>query len=449
MLTYIFPKNFIWGAITSSYQIEGAWNEDGKGESIWDRQSHTPEKMKNNVTGDIACDHYHRYQGDIKVMKELGLKSYSFSISWPRIFPTGRGQPNQKGIDFYKKLIDELVANNIKPCITLNHWDLPQKLQDIGGWANRDVTDYFQQYAELMFQNFGEMVPIWLTHSEPWIVAFFGYASKTKYSVAPGLNDFSTALLVSYNLLLSHGKAVQTYRKLGCKGEIGISLDIEHAYPVTKKVEDREATYRYDGHVHRWFLDPIFNGTFPQDILEWLEERVVMPTINEEDLKIINSPIDFLGVNYYSSNFIRYKDEWPLDFEEGKKGDLPTNSSGWEIYPEGLYDLLIRLDRDYNGVKIIITENGSCFTDSVTQTGEVIDDERLKFISMNLEQAHRAIKSGVNLAGYYVWSFIDNLEWQYGYEWRFGLVYIDYKTQARIIKKSGHWYRTVMQNNGF
>lgn len=444
---YTFTKDFIFGASTASYQIEGAWNEDGKGESIWDRFSHIPRKMLDNSTGDVACEHYHRYKDDIKLMKELKLKSYCFSISWPRIFPEGTNQVNIKGLDFYKRLINELVDNGIQPCVTLYHWDLPQKLQDIGGWSNRDVTEYYREYAALMFKEFGDLVNIWITHNEPWTVAFLGHWQG---HLAPGITDFSTALLVSYNLLLSHGKTVKTYREMNQNGKIGISLNMSPVYPATQNNEDKIAGKRYDGFLNRWFADPIFKGAFPQDMIEWYADKVVLPDIRKEDLKVMSTPIDFLGLNYYDPSCIKYHfNKWPLDFDYADMNIDNTTDSGWPIYPEGLYDYLTKLHRDYNGIKIMITENGAYFNDYVTKDGKIIDEKRLNFIQSHLKQAHRAICEGVNLEGYYVWSLMDNLEWQFGYKPRFGIIYIDYKTQKRIIKKSGCWYREVIRNNGF
>lgn len=441
-----FPENFLWGAATASYQIEGACKEDGKGESIWDRFSHTPGKVYNGDTGDVSCDHYHLYKEDVKLLKNLGMKAYRFSVSWPRVFPEGKGSPNVKGMDFYKRLASLLAENGIKPVVTLYHWDLPQKLQDIGGWANRDVTDYFEQYARYVFNALGDAVPLWITHNEPWVVSFLGNWEGIH---APGITDFSTALLVSHNLLLSHGKAVKAYRDLGYKGEIGITLNMNSVYPSTESEEDKRAASVFDGYNNRWFADPVLKGRYPEDMLEWYSRRAVIPGITAEDLSVISTPIDFLGVNNYFSSYIQHDSSaWPLEFAGVDTGRDKTDM-GWEIYPEGLYDLLLRLHKDYNGIKLFITENGAAFNDIVNREGKVEDDNRLDYLYRHLSQANRAIRDGANLAGYFAWSLMDNFEWAYGYSKRFGLVYVDYKTQKRIIKKSGHWYRQVIEDNGF
>lgn len=446
MQTYNFPRDFLWGVATASYQIEGAWKEDGKGESIWDRFSHNPGNVQNGDTGDVACDHYHLYPEDVKLLKELGVKTYRLSISWPRIFPEGRGEPNEKGMEFYKKLIKLLVENGITPAVTLYHWDLPQKLQDIGGWANREVADYFEQYARYCFKELGALVPIWITHNEPWVVAFVGnYQGRH----APGIKDFSTALHVSHHLLLSHGKAVKAYREMGFKGEIGITYNVSSIYPASGSKEDLAAAGRQDGFLNRWFMDPVLKGKYPEDMLDWYSTRVVLPDILPGDPEIIGTPVDFIGVNYYMPGYIKQDlEDWPLEVKGVTTGKDQT-SMEWEIYPEGLYDLLVRFTKDYNGIKILITENGAAFNDIVNREGKVEDDNRLDYLYKHFAQAHKAIQDGVNLAGYYVWSFMDNFEWALGYSKRFGITYVDYKTQKRIIKKSGLWYKDVIKNNGF
>lgn len=443
----IFPKDFLWGVATASYQIEGAWKEDGKGESIWDRFSHIPGKVVNNDNGDVACDHYHRYEDDVKLLKELGVKTYRLSISWTRIFPDGKGTPNPKGIEFYKKLIKLLSDNDIVPAVTLYHWDLPQKLQDIGGWANREVTDYFEQYARYVFQELGDMVPIWITHNEPWVVAFCGNWMGVH---APGITDFKTAVQVSHHLLLSHGKAVKAYRELGFKGEIGITLNMGSSYPYSQTPEDKKATSINDGYFRRWFADPVIKGAYPKDMLELYGEKEVLPEcILEGDLDIISTSVDFLGVNYYSSHWFKLNEsQWPLMID-GVSTDRDVTTMDWEIVPQGLYDLLKRLHEDYNGIKIYITENGRASDDIINREGKVEDDDRLDYLYQHFIQAQKAINDGVNLAGYYVWSFMDNFEWACGYKKRFGITYVDYKTQKRIIKKSGHWYKQVIKDNGF
>lgn len=445
MNNYIFPKNFLWGVATASYQIEGAYNEDGKGESIWDRFSHIPGKIKNGDTGDTACDHYHRYKEDIELLKYLGVKTYRFSISWPRIFPDGKGAPNQKGIDFYKNIIDLLLKCGIKPAVTIFHWDLPQKLQDIGGWTNPVVVDSYVNYAKYLFNELGDLVPVWITHNEPWVVAFEG---NWMGSMAPGITDFSTALKISHNLLLSHGKAVRAYKKTGFNGEIGITLNMTPIYPASQREEDILASARVDGFHNRWFTDPLFKKKYPADMLNWyFKHNIKIPEYTEEDLKIINTPIDFLGVNYYSSATVKKSSEnWPIEISR-LRGNGNKTGMGWEIDPNGLYDLLTRIDKDYCRKKIFITENGAAFNDIIDRNGKVKDFNRIDYLYRHFEQAHKAIKSGVKLAGYYVWSFMDNFEWAHGYSKRFGIVHINYETLERTMKESGHWLKKVIENN--
>ncbi len=441
-----FSENFLWGVATASYQIEGAWNEDGKGESIWDRFSHIPGNVIKGDTGDVACDHYHRYEEDVKLLKELGIDTYRLSLSWPRIIPDGKGKTNNKGIDFYKRLTSLLRENGIKPAVTLYHWDLPQKLQDIGGWSNRDVAGYFQQYAQYCFKELGDYVSMWITHNEPWVVSFLGNWYGTH---APGVKDFSTALLVSHNLLLSHGKTVKAFRDSNCSGEIGITLNLTPLYSASDSNNDKEAAKRADGYYNRWFLDPVLKGRYPKDMIDWYSRKACVPEFTQTDLEIINSPVDFLGINYYSSGYVKEdKNEWPLEACNVETGRDKTDM-GWEINPPGLYDLLLRVHKDYNGIKIYITENGRASNDIINRHGNVEDDDRLDYLYKHFIEAYRAQQSNVNLAGYYVWSFMDNFEWAEGYAKRFGITYVDYKTQERIIKKSGHWYKEVIRNNGF
>jgi len=442
----IFPENFLWGAATAAYQIEGAYNEDGKGENIWDRFSHIPGNVWNNENGDVACDHYHRYEEDIKLLKELGVDTYRFSISWARIFPEGKGTPNQRGIGFYKRLCEKLLENGIMPAVTLYHWDLPQKLQDKGGWANRETVEHFEQYARYVFKELGDKVPVWITHNEPWVVSFTGHWEGRH---APGIRDFSTALQVSHHLLLSHGKAVKAYREMGFGGKIGITLNMNPVYAASYRLEDMEAAKRFNAFHNRWFADPIFKGEYPEELIKWYEGKVKIPDIMPDDLKTISQPIDFLGINNYFSSFIKYDAKsWPLEALSVDTGKDKTEM-GWEINPEGIYDLLMYLHKEYKGIKILITENGAAFNDIVNREGKVEDDNRLDYLYRHLKQVHRAISDGVNVEGYYVWSLMDNFEWARGYSKRFGLIYVDYKTQRRIFKKSALWYKDVIKNKGF
>ena len=441
-----FPDNFLWVAATASYQIEGAYREDGKGESIWDRFSHLPGKTFGGDTGDVACDHYHRFDEDIEIMKRMGLKTYRFSISRSRIFPNGGGKPNPKGMEFYKKLVARLIGSGIKPAVTLYHWDLPQKLQDIGGWANRETVNHFVEYARCVFENLGDQVPIWITHNEPWVVAFIGNWHGRH---APGITDFKTALLVAHNLLVSHGLAVKAFREMGLKGEIGITLNMNPVYPVSNNDKDTAAAKRFSEFLNKWFAEPVLKGTYPADLLKWFMDRELVPEIIDGDMDIISQPIDFLGINNYYSSFIRHNDNnWPICASGTDTGKDKTEME-WEIYPEGLHDLIMYLDKEYSGIKIIITENGAAFNDIVNYEGKVEDDNRLNYLYKYLEQVHRAIGEGANVTGYYAWSLLDNFEWGLGFSKRFGLIYVDYKTQERIMKKSAYWYSDVIRNNGF
>lgn len=445
MSEFVFPEGFLWGTTTSAYQIEGGFRSDGKGESVWDRFTHTPGNIKNNDTGDIACDHYHLYKEDVKLLKELGVKSYMFSINWPRVFPEGKGKPNEKGMDFYRDLVKLLVQNGIRPVVTLFHWEMPQKLQDAGGWANRETALQFERYAQYVFRELGNSVPIWITFSEPWVSSFVSYWFGGH---PPGIRDYSTAMLAAHNIMLAHGMTVHAFREMQMQGEIGISLNLNPVYPATEDEKDLAAAGRHSDFLNGWFLDPIFKGKYPEELMNWLSNKVMLPEIKEGDMDIISTPIDFLGLNSYSSSSVLHNSmDWPLQTGFANTGKARTDSD-WEIYQEGLYDLLMYLHNEYNGVKIIITENGAAFKDVIESDGKINDDDRLRYLNDHILQAHKAVNEGVNLAGYFVWSFLDNFEWNSGYSKRFGLIYVDYSTLKRTIKKSGWWYRKVIENNG-
>jgi beta-glucosidase len=379
-------------------------------------------------------------------MKELGLQSYRYSISWPRVMPEGRGRPNAKGLDYYKRLTGLLVQNGISPAVTLYHWDLPQKLQDLGGWANRDVTDYFQEYAALCYKELGDLVPVWITLNEPVVTSFIGNWLGVH---PPGIKDFSTALQVSHHLLLSHGKALQAHRESGLKSQIGITICLTPMYPASPREEDVAAAKRNDGYFNRWFLDPVLKGKYPADILDWYSHRVTLPEITPADLSLINGKIDFFGLNNYFAGLVRSDPRmFPLELTESSMGEYRTEM-GWGINPEGFYDLLIRLNRDYPGIRIIITENGVSYRDMINREGKVLDENRIDFLHQYLSSVHRAIQEGVDIRGYHVWTLMDNFEWAHGFSQRFGLAYSDFATQKRIIKASGYWYKEVIRNNGF
>ena len=440
-----FPNDFIWGTATSSYQIEGAKDVDGKGESIWDIFSHTPGKIINNDNGDIACEHYYKYKDDVALMKKLGIASYRFSISWPRILPEGTGEVNQKGLNFYNDLINELIANNIEPIVTLYHWDLPQALQDKGGWENRETIKNFVEYAEIVFKEYGNKVKKWITHNEPWVVAYEGNAFGKH---APGKKDWKIAVQVAHNVLVSHGLAVKKFRELGMDGEIGITLNLTPSYPVTEDENDGLASKIMGEFTNDWFLSPIFKGKYPEKLEKIYEDMFGEIEIEPDDLEIISTEIDFLGVNYYSRSLVKYSEDSSFSgIETIKSEESQYTAMDWEIYPTGIYDLLLMISNEYTKKPIYITENGAAFDDKIIN-GEINDENRISYIESHLKELHKAIQSGVYLKGYYAWSLMDNFEWAYGYSKRFGLIYVDYETQKRIWKNSAFFYNEVISNNG-
>jgi len=442
-----FPDQFVWGTATSAYQIEGACHEDGRGASIWDTFCHTPGKIYKGHTGDIAANHYHRWKEDIQMMSDLGLKAYRFSISWPRIFPEGKGEVNPLGLDFYDRLVDGLLAKGIQPYPTLYHWDLPQALQDEGGWENRDTARYFAEYARTVADRIGDRVPYWITHNEPFVTAFAGHYTGEH---APGIQNIATTFKVTHHLLLSHGWAVQALRSSAkAQALIGITLDLSPVHPASDSEADRRATMFFDGMKNRLFLDPVFCGEYPSDILGLLES--FFPNhqlIHPKDLQQISIPIDFLGINYYSRDVIQHDPQSPmmeLKLVQPKGNDY---SQMWEIYPSGLYEILMRVWRDYHPNNIYITENGIPVPDDLDADKRIRDYRRIWYLKDHLAQAHRALAEGIPLRGYFAWSLLDNFEWAYGYRMRFGLVYVDFETQERTVKESGYWYAKVLHDNG-
>lgn len=433
-----FPTNFAWGAATSSYQIEGAWNEHGKGESIWDRFSHTAGKIADRSSGDISCNHYHRYTEDIKLMRQLGLTSYRFSASWPRILPEGRGQINSKGLDFYERLVDSLLGAGIEPFLTLYHWDLPQSFQEKGGWLNRDVCHYFQDYTSILIERLSDRVKYWTTINEPSVIANLGYGSG---EMAPGLKDERLALQVSHNLLLAHGLSLQAIRALAPAVQAGIVLILTPTEPADDSeaaARAAEFTWRKDG---AWYLDPLFHARYPEDIWQACPDKA--PEMKDADLQLISQKMDYLGVNYYFRAVVNAKGR-RLEKIAGSK----YTAMGWEIYPEGLSNLLERIHKDYPLPPIYITENGAAF-DDLLANGQVHDQKRINYLYGHLLALHKAIQRGVDVRGYFCWSLLDNFEWAYGFSKRFGLVYIDYeKEQARLLKDSALWYAKVIERNG-
>lgn len=446
--TLMFPPGFVWGAATSAYQIEGAWREDGKGESIWDRFSHTRGRVRNGHTGDVAADHYHRYREDVALMADLGLQAYRFSISWPRIFPTGGGQLNQRGLDFYRRLVDALQQRGIAPLATLYHWDLPQALQERGGWANRDTALRFAEYAATMFSHLGDEVPSWATLNEPAIVSYLGHLLGLK---APGSRRFWAFLQVVHHQLLAHGLAVRAYRQVapptrpGAPGAgVGIVLNLQPYHPIAPKPLHLRACQWLDGIWNRLFLEPLFRGAYPPHVLAYFRRRGVPMRAQPGDLDLIGQPLDFLGLNIYTRAIVAGV---PLVGARPIRPPGPVTAMGWEIYPGCMYEVL-RLAHSYTDIPLFITENGAAFEDRVRPDGSVEDPERISYLRAHMAQAHRAIAEGVNLRGYLVWSLLDNFEWEDGYDKRFGLVHIDFATLKRTPKGSARWFRDVIGRNG-
>jgi beta-glucosidase len=431
-----FSNDFRFGAATAAYQVEGAAREDGRGESIWDRFSHLPGNVVNGDTGEIACDHYHRWESDLDLMASLGIESYRFSISWPRVQPEGRGALNHRGVAFYRRLVEGLLERGIEPVATLYHWDLPQARQLAGGWAVRETADRFADYASLMAGELGDLVDGWITHNEPWVVAFLGHATGVK---APGVRDWPTALTVAHHLLVSHGLAVDAVRAGARAGvPVGITLNLTPMRPASSSAADRAAAWRMDGHQNRWFLDPLLRGAYPEDLLEHYSRR--FGALRLDELALAARPIDFLGVNYYSPAFVRAAPAAPL-LAELVPAPAPRTAMGWPVDAGGLYEILTRLQRDYDSPTIYITENGAAFDDEELVDGVVEDPSRVAYLADHLDALRRAIAAGVDVRRYHAWSLLDNFEWEHGYAKRFGIVRVDYGTQERTVKRSGLWYR--------
>ena len=437
MTIHTFPHNFLWGAATASYQIEGAWNEDGKGKSIWDRFSHTPGKISDKSTGDVACDHYHRYPEDIALMRQLGLKAYRFSVSWPRIFPSGFGRVNLAGLDFYDRLTDALLAANIEPFITLHHWDYPQALYEKGGWTNRDNLGYFADYSAVMAKRLGDRIRRWTTFNEPSVIAWDGYVSGEH---APGEQDPVKARQVTHNLMVAHGLAVQAIRGVDPKLEVGIVLSQWGVEPATDDPADIAAAE------HAWnardtiFLHPIFTGHYHPETVDAIGDH--LPEIKSGDMALISQKLDFLGINSYSRSVISAK--------EGRLEKIPGSEyteMGWEVCAPAFRRMLVRINNDYRLPPVYITENGAAFNDVVTPDGKIHDERRLDYLRQHFIKVRLAMQDGVDIRGYFVWSLLDNFEWGHGFTKRFGIIHVDYKTQKRTVKDSGEWYAEVIRTN--
>jgi beta-glucosidase len=454
-----FPSGFLWGAATASYQIEGAATEDGRTASIWDTFSHTPGKVVGGDTGDVAVDHYHRYREDVALMAELGLTAYRFSVAWPRVQPGGRGGLNPAGIGFYERLVDELLANGIEPWLTLYHWDLPQELEDAGGWPVRDTATRFAEYAALVHDALGDRVQHWTTFNEPWCSAFLGYGSGVH---APGRQHAPDTLLATHHLLLGHGLAVEAMRASRSDSRLAITLNLYAVSPATSSEADADAARRIDGLANRIFLDPVLLGRYPDDVVEDLAAVSDFSHVRDGDLKTIAAPLDALGINYYSRHVVGAPDPeqppepywrspscWPgsEDVRFVMRG-VPVTAMDWEIDAPGLVETLKRVHDQYPELPLYITENGSAFHDEVGPDGAVHDPDRVAYFDQHLRACHQAIADGVPLRGYFAWSLVDNFEWAWGYSRRFGMVYVDYQTQRRIPKSSARWYADVIARNG-
>jgi beta-glucosidase len=426
---------FKWGVSTSSYQIEGAAREDGRGPSIWDTFSRIPGAVANSDNGDIACDHYHRFEEDLDLIKWLGVGAYHFSIAWPRVIPNATGKINQKGIDFYDRLIDGALARGIEPWPTLYHWDLPQAAQDRGGWNNRECAYWFAEYANEMAERFGDRIKNWVTINEPFCSAWLGHL----YGVmAPGIKDLQTAINASHHLLLGHGLATEALREVSSEFKVGITLNFTPAITLGHSDEDAMAVKLADGFDNRWFADPVFKGAYPADIVTAFGKEVpILPG----DLKLISSPLDFLGLNYYSRQTVTYDPSVePLPYRQVRAPNVERTAMDWEVHSESFTELLLRINKDYSPKEFFITENGSAWDDEVVD-GKVDDPNRVSYLERHLDAMFKAKVQGVPINGYFAWSLMDNFEWAYGYAKRFGLIYVDYETQKRIPKSSAYYYR--------
>jgi beta-glucosidase len=423
------------GAATAAYQIEGATRVDGRGESIWDRFAHTPGRVARGETGDVACDHYNRWEADLDLMAALGIETYRFSIAWPRVLPNGDGTVNPAGLAFYRRLAEGLRDRGIEPVATLYHWDLPQALQEQGGWGERATAERFAEYVAVVAEELGDVIGEWITINEPWVVAFQGHAYGTK---APGVRDWPTALRASHHVLLAHGLAAQM---LGPRA--GITLNLAPVEPETDSAADRQAAERWDGHINRWFLDPVLRGEYPRDMVELFERRCGrLEWIEDGDLSLIAAPTEFLGVNYYAPMRVRADARrGPLEVVQAPPGPH-TTAMGWEVDPDGLHRLLSRVRADYGDLAIAITENGASYDDPPTAAnGRVDDPQRTAYLKAHLAALRRAVGDGVRVERYFVWSLLDNFEWEWGYDKRFGIVHVDFETQRRTPKDSALWYR--------
>lgn len=448
-----FPPGFRWGAATAAYQIEGAASEDGRTPSIWDTFSRTPGKVRNGDTGDTAADHYHRMPQDVALMAELGLTDYRFSVSWPRVQPTGRGPAVEKGLDFYRRLVDELLDRGIRPVLTLYHWDLPQELEDAGGWPERETAERFAEYAGLVAGALGDRVTSWTTLNEPWCAAFLGYGEGVH---APGRTDPVAALRAAHHLNLAHGLATGVLRdRLPAGAEVSLTLNPAAVRPLTDSAADRDAARRIDALANRVFLDPVFRGRYPQDLLADTAPLTDWSFVRDGDLAEISRPLDSLGLNYYTPTVVAAGSHpapspWPAAGGHVRflPAPGPRTAMGWPVDAHGLYEVLVRLRDDLPGVPLIVTENGAAYDDYADPEGAVHDPERVAYLRSHLAAVHRAIVDGADVRGYFLWSLLDNFEWAYGYSKRFGMVHVDFASQRRTPKDSARWYADVIARGG-
>ena len=439
-----FPNNFLWGCSTAAYQIEGSPYADGAGPSIWDRFSHIPGKVKNGDTGDITCDHYRRYKDDVALMKELGMQAYRFSIAWSRVFPEGTGRINQTGLDFYNRLLDALLEAGIQPMITLYHWDLPQALDERGGWLNPDVAQWFGDYAEAVFLQLDDRVKYWATLNEPWVITDGGYLHG---ALAPGHSSHYAAATATHNLMRANGEAVRRYRSLGGH-EIGLAVNLEPKYPHSQTAEDLAATKRADAYMNRQYLDPALFGIYPEEMQDIFGDAWnTWPNDTDEKL---NEPLDFIGINYYTRGVTRSApDAWPLRAETVQQPRATYTETGWEVCPQAFTDMLNWVSKRYDNPPVYITENGSAFYDPpVAENGRIDDPLRQNYMRSHIKAVHQAIQDGCDIRGYFTWSLMDNLEWALGFSKRFGLVHINYETLERTPKESAKLYRQIIETNG-
>jgi beta-glucosidase len=439
-----FPESFLWGCATSAYQIEGSPLADGAGPSIWQRFTHTPGCVRDGDTGDVACDHYNRWREDVALMRELGMRAYRFSMSWSRVMPEGRGRINEKGLGFYDKLVDALLEHGIQPMVTLYHWDLPAALDDRGGWLNPDIAHWFAEYAQTAFRKLDDRVTLWTTLNEPWVVTDGGYLHGV---LAPGHRGLYEPPIAAHNLLRAHGAAVQAYRAEG-QHQIGIVVNLEPKYAASDRAEDRAAARRADAYMNRQFLDPVFLGTYPEEMAEVFGDA--WPQWPQADFDLICEPVDFIGVNYYTRSVSRDDPQaWPVRVSGAPQRQATHTETHWEVYPRGLTDVLEWVAERYGNPPVYITENGAAFYDPpVAQNGGVEDPLRVNYLRSHLRAARVAMERGVDLRGYFVWSLLDNFEWAHGFSKRFGIVHVDYATQKRTPKASAKFYSGVIASRG-